>query len=574
MKKNDQTQAKGQAHHIRPKLRTPNNRRSNSNSNSNEEKQEEDLDVMLHRIRQRILMKEEGKSKSSISINGSARGQVTKQPQQQSDTQNNSKNNEMSNMNVPIAPAAVRKGILKNKVVQKSKNNTNDRVYQEESTVPSASLPIDENNRNPAVKNFVVERALNKNPESKQDDSVMNTTTTRTGTVGGEGSPSFFSWENPTINSNSNIQRSVADLKDAQVFAASQVEGYDIKNLADVITQKTTKATATAATAKKKDSIDVQKKSRSTSKKEYFSDTMDTEDDTIMNDDELSEKTESTMEEEGSSMYDFLMDDSTDSEEGDDPRQTPAPEPNSFIKIWESLTGWITPQTTTVVNEFYSRSSSSLLIVNNSSQNSIDSLDMESLSLVDPLVDQTDIGASRYTGLMSIIKMYLKKSLEEWKNFISVLDKFSSSSSNAHSGGIICKDGLVLFQRKCLHWNNNNEQQDQGHKLRLVEYRISRLLRTFNFSRSTPNLDTKLWKAFTFCLISIVLGNGCFIPTEDTYNNNNMIEEDMDRRSKTLLITIIGEENIPNSLKSTGILWEQYLYLVNSSILTLAKGSA
>jgi hypothetical protein len=116
-------------------------------------------------------------------------------------------------------------------------------------------------------------------------------------------------------------------------------------------------------------------------------------------------------------------------------------EPRAFMKLWSALSQWITPQAVAFVKAIRSSSRHEL----------------EMLSAV----DRSDLGASRCAGLMAVIQLYFRSSLE----------------------------GL-------------------GHDLeerRPTERLLGDLLRCFDYSLPSPRLDTAHSKAMTAILLQTVL---------------------------------------------------------------------
>jgi hypothetical protein len=123
--------------------------------------------------------------------------------------------------------------------------------------------------------------------------------------------------------------------------------------------------------------------------------------------------------------------------------ETIPPEPRAFIKLWHVLAGWVTPEAVALLKEWHEGDEVEV------SPNWV------------PVVDTSDIAASRCAGLMALLHMHLARCLK-----------------------------------------------DLGHPLdvdRVAKHRLADLLRTFNYSRSTARLDPGLWRAMTCVLLCIVL---------------------------------------------------------------------
>lgn len=140
--------------------------------------------------------------------------------------------------------------------------------------------------------------------------------------------------------------------------------------------------------------------------------------------------------------YSTGSDDENDSSlEGDD--DFIQPEPRAFMKLWEAITDWVTPETISLIKRWRT--------------NDMDCSETESV----PQVDQSDVGSSRRKGLNSMITMYLPSTLDDL--------------------GV------------------------QQHDRRRVEMRLDNFLRTLSFSKPMAKFGSKLWKAMTCVLVDMVL---------------------------------------------------------------------
>lgn len=130
-------------------------------------------------------------------------------------------------------------------------------------------------------------------------------------------------------------------------------------------------------------------------------------------------------------------------EDGDDAVELPPPEKRAFMKLWEALSTWITPEAVALVQKWENG----------------DSLEMS--PDWEPIVDTSEIAASRCAGLMAMINMNLQRGLKdlEQPSYVDLIAK----------------------------------------------HRLADLLRTFNYSRSTTKLDIKQWRAMTCVLLHMVL---------------------------------------------------------------------
>jgi hypothetical protein len=123
--------------------------------------------------------------------------------------------------------------------------------------------------------------------------------------------------------------------------------------------------------------------------------------------------------------------------------ETPAAEPRAFINLWETLSAWVTPEAVELLKEWHEGDT------------------MEVSPDWVPVVDTSEIAASRCAGLMALLNMNLRRSLKEL----------------GHPSDVD----------------------------RVAKHRLADLLRTFNYSRPTARLDTGMWRAMTCVLLCIVL---------------------------------------------------------------------
>ncbi len=119
--------------------------------------------------------------------------------------------------------------------------------------------------------------------------------------------------------------------------------------------------------------------------------------------------------------------------------------PRPFRLLWETLSQWITPEAVQYITHLTTTSND-------------DASDEQWRS---PIIERTDVEASRCAGLMAMVKLYLPRSLEE------------------------------------LHFAQELR--------RTADNRLGELLRMFNYVEEAPKLPVKLWKAMTCILLEIVL---------------------------------------------------------------------
>ena len=87
----------------------------------------------------------------------------------------------------------------------------------------------------------------------------------------------------------------------------------------------------------------------------------------------------------------------------DDSVGEPEPAPKAFILLWNAMSSWITPETTTQIQEWQAEQEAA----------GGDAAALIPSSTLRQPYDLSDIGASRCGGLMSMIKMHLPRALEE-----------------------------------------------------------------------------------------------------------------------------------------------------------------
>ena len=177
----------------------------------------------------------------------------------------------------------------------------------------------------------------------------------------------------------------------------------------------------------------------------------------------------------------------------------PAPEPRAFMRIWSAMSEWLTPEGVELLNGWKQESkkvdTTGLVTAADAAGSS------PSFDVVPPMVDTSDVGASRCAGLMAMINMQLPR----------------------------CRRELSI-----------PPSQEKLSKQRLAE-----LLRTLNYSRPMPRLDTRMCRVLTEVLL------------------HNVLDLDWDFTA-----------NVPESAASVGINKEEYRYLCESAIPSLAAGSA
>ena len=210
------------------------------------------------------------------------------------------------------------------------------------------------------------------------------------------------------------------------------------------------------------------------------------------------------MEDDNDDLMDMLMggsdDDGSDAE--DEESDVEPPEPRAFLKLWNVLSEWITPE----AMDWLARLSTELTEARDG--NGVTSSIMTDWT---PQVDRTDIGASRYAGLIAMIKMNIPKCLSEL-----------------------------------------NQPEDMR---RTAERRLADLLRTFDYSRPMAKLDLRLWRAMTCVLLDMVL-----IVTPAA-------EEEIPSECQAPTY----QTTLPIQITEVGMSLEEYRYLTRSAIQSLGK---
>jgi hypothetical protein len=134
-----------------------------------------------------------------------------------------------------------------------------------------------------------------------------------------------------------------------------------------------------------------------------------------------------------------------------------APEPRAFLKIWQAVSGWVTPEATAAVKHFQLYPLTRMMTKMQDKEPVLDNLQF----------DTSDVGSSRCGGLMAMVRLHLGKSLDELD-----LDK-------------------TIFRKT-------------------VQERIALLLMRFDYSEAIVKLDTQTWRAMTTIFVSIVNGINLF----------------------------------------------------------------
>jgi len=323
-------QTTSSSQHIRPTIRKKNKIRTNPKSKvncevENDDEKTEDLDLLLNNIRNRmtqnLTVSKKAYSKTVASTPIVSNVTKTHQPVPLKGilktSQNKSKSikakNDTNNLKNNLKTKA-------NKKLAKRDNTSNDQNDSKSLQKEKAKVPMNYE---------VIERPVS------IPKSPMNTNASTTSSM-------------------------EMDLKGAQIFAASAIEGYET-TLNEWKTQDLNQSQSTKP-----------------------------KDDHFWNRDVFDHDTDTDMD---SSFYD-----EDDYEENDDDVNLSSAPPKAFLFIWQALSDWITPRTVHLVQEWQT---------NGNADNP------ERMKEWISQEDRSDVGASRCAGLMSILKMHIPKSLEE-----------------------------------------------------------------------------------------------------------------------------------------------------------------
>ena len=171
-------------------------------------------------------------------------------------------------------------------------------------------------------------------------------------------------------------------------------------------------------------------------------------------------------------------------------------EMRAFLIIWQTLSQWVTPTTVELLQGQETEPQPTV------TEESPDNKTSERRSV--------EIGASRRSGIMSMIRMYIARSIGELK--------------------------------KMPH--PTQQQKDTLNDKRKIEERLADLVRTFDVNGPVANFNTKQWKVMTTILIVISFPSS--------------IETDS--------IT-----TLPASAQSLGMTTDEYRYLTRSALTSLSK---
>jgi hypothetical protein len=179
-------------------------------------------------------------------------------------------------------------------------------------------------------------------------------------------------------------------------------------------------------------------------------------------------------------------------------------EKRAFLIIWQTLSQWLTAETMDLIqghgtdDDDKKRSQESSAAKSEDASNTVEEVSVERRSV--------EIGASRRSGITSMIRMHLTRSLAELKR-------------------------LPL---------STQQQKDILNDQRKIEQRLGDLVITFDISGPVANFSTKHWKVMTTILIIISFPS---LSTDSVM--------------------------LPSSAQSLGMTAEEYRYLTHSALTSL-----
>mmetsp|Transcript_28509 Transcript_28509/g.43644 ORF Transcript_28509/g.43644 Transcript_28509/m.43644 type:complete len:585 (-) Transcript_28509:2173-3927(-) len=188
-----------------------------------------------------------------------------------------------------------------------------------------------------------------------------------------------------------------------------------------------------------------------------------------------------------------------------------------FMMLWNAIAIWITPDAVEILRSYRKElfDGSEHKVVSSSSQACSYGLGGTSMPGSHA---QSDIGSSRCSGLMTMLKMNIGKSMSD------------------------------------LGYNS-----DDGYSRRIAETRLYEFIKTFDYTKPMIKFKSDMWRALTVILLDIIL------PKHDiAYEGiGGKIVVDRENPRKNIYPTV---------LKTVGITEEEYDYLVSKAIPTLQVG--
>jgi len=175
-------------------------------------------------------------------------------------------------------------------------------------------------------------------------------------------------------------------------------------------------------------------------------------------------------------------------------------EMRAFLIIWQTLSRWVTPATIELLQGQCIDDKSTTEPQSTAAEESSNNETSERRSV--------EIGASRRSGIMSMIRMYIARSMTELKRMPQ----------------------------------QTQQQKDTLNDTRKIEQRLADLVRTFDINGPVANFNTKQWKTMTTILIVISF------PSLGTDSNT-----------------------LPSSAQSLGMTADEYRYLTRSALTSLSN---
>ena len=203
-------------------------------------------------------------------------------------------------------------------------------------------------------------------------------------------------------------------------------------------------------------------------------------------------------------MSDLISSEHDDSDyEAEIPKQSNnSEEMRAFLIIWQALSRWVTPATLELLNGQRIDDKPATESHSTAAEESPNDEASERRSV--------EIGASRRSGIMSMIRMYIARSLTELKKIPQ----------------------------------QTQQQKDTLNDPRQIEQRLADLVRTFDVNGPVANFNTKQWKVMTTVLI--VISFPSLSSTKDSIT-------------------------LPASAQSLGMTKDEYIYLTRSAITSLSS---
>ena len=223
---------------------------------------------------------------------------------------------------------------------------------------------------------------------------------------------------------------------------------------------------------------------------------------------------------------------------GIDTETTPSPQPpRTFLLFWNAISQWVTPPAVEFIHQL--RNTTTASTTTNTYE--IPTLERKELPYhpvpaTAPLPQQlltmtyqqpNDIALSRCHGLMTMVQLQTSRC---WKEYMNVHERFFNSSSSCSMD----ENDITINTRSIA-------------LLRHAEQQVATLLRCLDYAQPTPKFNTIQIRALTCLLLDMVLV-GTSIGTAST--------------------TLSTAAVVPLPCTTLGMTWDEYNYLVQSSILS------